>query len=153
MGIVSAHGRSHPGINSKIFSPSGGSPGIGFAIPGSLARMVVEQIIKNGEVTRGWLGIEPQDLTAEAAQALAPALENSGGALIGALVRKGPANRAGIRTRDIVVAIDGKATRDTPVLLARIAELEPGSTCKVTVGRERRLVDVDVTVARRPRAP
>jgi serine protease DegQ len=183
MGIVSALGRSHLGINrfedfiqtdaainpgnsggalvdtagnliginSTIVSQSGGSLGIGFAIPVSLARTVLEQIIKNGEVTRGWLGIEPQDLTVETAQALA--LENSGGVLIRTLVQNGPADRAGIRARDIVVAIDGKATRDTPVLLARIAELEPGSTCKVTVWRDRKLVDVDVTVAKRPRAP
>jgi serine protease DegQ len=182
MGIVSALGRSHLGINrfedfiqtdaainpgnsggalvdtsgnliginSTIFSQSGGSLGIGFAIPVSLARTVLEQIIKNGEVTRGWLGIEPQDLTAEIAQALA--LENSGGVLIRTLVQNGPADRAGIRPRDIVLAIDGKATRDTPVLLARIAELAPGATVKVTVWRERRTVDVDVTVGKRPRA-
>ncbi len=184
MGIVSALGRSHLGINrfedfiqtdaainpgnsggalvdtsgnliginSTIFSlsQSGGSLGIGFAIPVSLARNVLEQIIKNGEVTRGWLGIEPQDLTPETAQAVA--LENSAGVLIRALVQNGPADRAGIHPRDVVIAIDGKATRDTPVLLARIAELVPGSTCKVTVWREKKAVDVDVTVGKRPRA-
>ena len=181
MGIVSALGRSHLGINrfedfiqtdaamnpgnsggalvdtsgnliginSTIFSQSGGSLGIGFAIPVSIARTVLEQIIKNGEVTRGWLGVELQDLTVEIAQALA--LENSGGVLIRALVENGPADRAGIRTRDVVVAIDGKATRDTPVLLARIAELAPGATCKVTVWRERKLVDFEVAVGKRPR--
>jgi serine protease DegQ len=182
MGIVSALGRSHLGINrfedfiqtdaainpgnsggalvdtsgnliginSTIFSQSGGSLGIGFAIPVSLARNVLEQIIKNGEVTRGWLGIEPQDITQEIAQALA--LESAGGVLIRTLVQNGPADRAGIRVRDVVIAIDGKATRDTPVLLARIAELTPGATCKVTVWRERKSVDVDVTVGKRPRA-
>jgi serine protease Do/serine protease DegQ len=138
------------GINSTIFSQSGGSLGIGFAIPVSLARTVLEQIIKNGEVTRGWLGIEPQDLTQEIAQALA--LENAGGVLIRTLVQNGPADRAGIRVRDVVIAIDGKATRDTPVLLARIAELAPGASCKVTVWRERKTVEVDVTVGKRPRA-
>jgi serine protease DegQ len=180
MGIVSALGRSHLGINrfedfiqtdaainpgnsggalvdtsgnliginSTIFSQSGGSLGIGFAIPVSLARTVLEQIIKNGEVTRGWLGIEPQDLTQEIAQAL----ENAGGVLIRTLVQNGPADRAGIRVRDVVIAIDGKATRDTPVLLARIAELAPGASCKVTVWRERKTVEVDVTVGKRPRA-
>jgi serine protease DegQ len=111
---------------------------------------VLEQIIRNGEVTRGWLGIEPQDLTQETAQAVA--LENSAGVLIRALVQNGPADRAGIHPRDVVIAIDGKATRDTPVLLARIAELVPGSTCKVTVWREKKAVDVDVTVGKRPRA-
>jgi serine protease DegQ len=181
MGIVSALGRSHLGINrfedfiqtdaavnpgnsggalvdtagnliginSTIFSQSGGSLGIGFAIPVSLARSVLEQIIRTGEVTRGWLGIEPQEVTAEAAQALA--LDSAGGVLIRSLVPSGPADRAGILPRDVVVAIDGKPTRDTPVLLARIAELVPGSTCKVSVWRERKLVEVDVTVGKRPR--
>jgi serine protease DegQ len=181
MGIVSALGRSHLGINrfedfiqtdaavnpgnsggalvdaagnliginSTIFSQSGGSLGIGFAIPVSLARAVLEQIIKTGEVTRGWLGIEPQEITTEIAQSLS--LDNTGGVLIRTLVQSGPADRAGILVRDVVVAIDGKPTRDTPVLLARIAELSPGSTCKVTVWRERKLVDVEVTVGKRPR--
>jgi len=182
MGIVSALGRSHLGINrfedfiqtdaainpgnsggalvdaagnliginSTIFSQSGGSLGIGFAIPVSLARTVLEQIIKDGEVTRGWLGIEPQDLTAEIAQALA--LENGGGVLIRALVKNGPADRAGVQARDIVIEIDGRPTPDTPVLLARIAELTPGATTRVKVWRERKYLDVEVAVGKRPRA-
>ncbi len=181
MGIVSALGRSHLGINrfedfiqtdaainpgssggalvdaagnliginSTIFSQSGGSLGIGFAIPVSLARAVLEQLIKDGEVTRGWLGIEPQELAPEMAQALA--LEG-GGVLIRSLVQSGPADRAGVRVRDIVVEIDGKPTRDTSALLARIAELSPGTVSKVTVWRDRKLVSVDVTVGRRPKA-
>ncbi len=181
MGIVSALGRSHLGINrfedfiqtdaainpgnsggalvdtagnliginSTIFSQSGGSLGIGFAIPVSLARTVLEQIIKDGEVTRGWLGIEPQELTPEIAAALA--LENGNGVLIRALVQHGPADRAGILVRDVVVEIDGKPTRDTPALLARIAELSPGAVSKVRVWREKKWVDVDVTVGKRPK--
>ena len=109
------------GINSTIFSQSGGSLGIGFAIPVSLARTVLEQIIRDGAVTRGWLGLEPQDVTAEIARALA--LESVGGVLIRGIVRNGPADRAGIQVRDVVLEIDGKPTRDTPSLLARIAEL------------------------------
>jgi serine protease DegQ len=136
------------GINSTIFSQSGGSLGIGFASPVSIARTVLEQIIKDGEVTRGWFGIEPQDLTAEIAQALA--LEGGGVAIRG-IVRDGPADRAGIHVRDVVVEIDGKPTRDTPTLLARIAGLPPGSAVKVKVWRDRRMVDVDVTVGKRPR--
>jgi len=136
------------GINSTIFSQSGGSLGIGFAIPVSLARAVLEQIIKHGEVTRGWLGIEPQELTPELAQSLAV---ESSGVLIRALVESGPADRAGIMAKDVVVAIDGKPTRDTPALLARIAELAPGSTSKVSLWRDRKIVDVVVTVGKRPR--
>jgi Do/DeqQ family serine protease len=138
------------GINSTIFSQSGGSLGIGFAIPVSLARTVLEQIIKDGAVTRGWLGLEPQDVTVELARALA--LENVGGVLIRGIVRNGPAERAGIQVRDVVLEIDGKPTRDTPALLARIAELPPGSTVTVKVWRDGKLRGVDVTVARRPQA-
>ncbi len=136
------------GINSTIFSQSGGSLGIGFAIPVSIARTVFEQIIKDGEVTRGWFGIEPQDLTSETAQALAV----EGGVAIRGVVRDGPADRAGIHVKDVVVEIDGKPTHDTSELLARIAELPPGSAAKVKIWRDRRTVDVDVTVGKRPRA-
>jgi serine protease DegQ len=136
------------GINSTIFSQSGGSLGIGFAIPVSIARTVLEQIIKDGEVTRGWFGIEPQDLSAEALQALAL---DGGGVAIRSVVRDGPADRAGIRVRDIVVDIDGKPTHDTVVLNSRIAGLLPGTVTKVKVWRDRRVIDVDVTVGKRPR--
>jgi serine protease DegQ len=138
------------GINSTIFSQSGGSLGIGFAIPVSLARTVLEQIIKDGAVTRGWLGLEPQDVTVELARALA--LENVGGVLIRGIVRNGPAERAGIQVRDVVLEIDGKPTRDTPALLARIAALPPGSTVTLKVWRDRKQQGVDVTVGRRPQA-
>ncbi len=138
------------GINSTIFSQSGGSLGIGFAIPVSLARSVLEQIIRDGAVTRGWLGLEPQDVTAEIARALA--LENVGGVLIRGIVKSGPADRAGIQVRDVVLEIDGKPTRDTPALLARIAELPPGSTVTVKVWRAKTLQGVDVVVGRRPAA-
>jgi serine protease DegQ len=138
------------GINSTIFSQSGGSLGIGFAIPVSLARTVLEQIIRDGTVTRGWLGLEPQDVNAELAQLLA--LENPVGVLIRGIVRNGPADRAGIQVRDVVLEIDGKATRDTPALLARIAELPPGKTVALKVWRDRKLQSVDITVGRRPPA-
>jgi len=138
------------GINSTIFSQSGGSLGIGFAIPVSLARTVLEQIIKDGAVTRGWPGLEPQDVTVEVSRALA--LENVGGVLIRGIVRNGPAERAGIQVRDVVLEIDGKPTRDTPALLARIAELPPGSTVTVKVWRDRKLQGIDVMVGRRPQA-
>ena len=181
MGIVSALGRSHLGVNrfedfiqtdaainpgssggalvdtagnligvnSTIYSQSGGSLGIGFAIPISLARAVMEQLIQDGEVTRGWLGIEPQELPADLAQALGP---DGGGVLIRSLVPGGPADKAGILPKDVVTEIDGKAVRDTPALLARIAELSPGAATKVTVWRERKTVTAEVVVGRRPKA-
>jgi serine protease DegQ len=138
------------GINSTIYSQSGGSLGIGFAIPVSLARSVLGQIIKDGTVTRGWLGIETQDVTAEVARALA--LESASGVLIGGIVRNGPADRAGILPRDVVLELDGKPTRDTPVLLARIADLAPGTAVKVKVWRDRKPQEVEITVGRRPQA-
>jgi serine protease DegQ len=137
------------GINSTIFSQSGGSMGIGFAIPVSLARTVLAQIIKDGAVTRGWLGVEPQAITREAAQALA--LARTDGVLVRALQRDGPADRAGIQVRDVVVEIAGKPTPDVPQLLARIAELTPGSSAKVKVVRDGRPLDVDVVIAKRPK--
>jgi serine protease DegQ len=123
--------------------------GIGFAIPVSLARTVLAQIIKDGVVTRGWLGVEPQAITREAAQALA--LARTDGVLVRALQRDGPADRAGIQVRDVVLEVAGKATPDVPQLLARIAELTPGSNARVKVFRDGRALDVDVVVARRPR--
>ena len=137
------------GINSTIFSQSGGSMGIGFAIPVSLARTVLAQIIKDGVVTRGWLGVEPQAITRESAQSLA--LARAEGVLVRALQPDGPADRAGIQVRDVVVEIGGKPTPDVPQLLARIAELAPGSNARVKVVRAGKPLDVDVVVARRPR--
>jgi serine protease DegQ len=123
--------------------------GIGFAIPVSLARTVLAQIIKEGEVTRGWLGVEPQALTRETAQALA--LANVDGVLVRALQRNGPADRAGIQVQDVVVDIGGEPTPDVPHLLARIAELKPGTSAKVKVLRDGKPLDFDVVVAKRPR--
>jgi serine protease DegQ len=138
------------GINSTIYSQSGGSMGIGFAIPVSLARTVLEQIIRDGEVTRGWLGIEPQSMTRDLAHSLA--LERAEGVLIRGLQENGPAQRAGVHLRDVIVEIAGRPTPDVPQLLARIAELAPGSSARLKVWREGKPVDVDVTVARRPKA-
>lgn len=135
------------GINTAIYSRSGGSLGIGFAIPVSIARTVLEQIIRDGEVTRGWFGIEPQELPPDVARALAL----DGGVAIRGVVHDGPADRAGIRARDVVLEIDGKPTRDTQALMARIAELAPGSPAHVKLWREQRALDLDVTVGKRPK--
>jgi len=137
------------GINSMIYSETGASTGIGFAIPVSLARSVLEQIIKDGEVTRGWLGIEPQPMTREVAQALA--LDPAEGVLIRGLQRNGPAESAGVLARDVVLEIGGKPTPDVPQLLARIAELPPGSSAKVKLWREGKSVEMDVMVGKRPK--
>jgi serine protease DegQ len=137
------------GINSTIFSQSGGSNGIAFSIPVSLARTVFEQIIKDGEVTRGWFGIDPQPVTEELAHTLA--LTQVEGVFIRSMQRGGPAELAGIKVRDVVVEVSGKPTHTVPQLLARIAELAPGSNANVHLLREGKPVDVDVMVGRRPK--
>ena len=137
------------GINSAFYSQSGGSQGIGFAIPVSIAKTVLEQIIKDGEVTRGWLGIEPQELTPELASTLA--LPGADGVLIRAVLKSGPADRAGVQARDVVLEIDGKATHDVTSLLAQIAALTPGTQTRLKVLRERKSVEVEVTVGKRPK--
>ena len=137
------------GINSAIFSQSGGSQGIGFAIPVSLARNVLEQIIRDGEVTRGWLGIEPQELTPELATAFA--INDANGVLIRSVMKSGPADRAGMQARDVVLEIDGKPTHDVASLLSRIAALTPGSQARLRVLREKKPVELEVTVGKRPK--
>ena len=137
------------GINSTIYSQSGGSLGIGFSIPVSLARNVFEQIVRDGEVTRGWLGIVPQTVTPEIAKALA--INRLDGVVISDMQRGGPAERAGMLVRDVVLEIGGKSTRNVPQLLARIADLPPGSSIKVRVLRDGLDVDIDVMVGKRPK--
>jgi serine protease DegQ len=137
------------GINSVIYSQSGGSQGIGFAIPVTIARNVLEQIIRDGEVTRGWLGIEPQEITPELASALA--LPAADGVLIRAVLRSGPADHAGMLARDVVLEIDGKSTHDVSTLLAQIAALTPGTQVKLKVLREKKPVELEVTVGKRPK--
>ena len=137
------------GINSTIYSQSGGSLGIGFSIPVSLARNVFEQIVRDGEVTRGWLGVVPQAVTPEIAKALA--INRLDGVVISDMQRGGPAERAGMLVRDVVLEIGGKSTRNVPQLLARIADLPPGSSIKVRVLRDGLDVDIDVMVGKRPK--
>jgi len=137
------------GVNSAIFSQSGGSQGIGFAIPVSLARNVLEQIIRDGEVTRGWLGIEPQEVTPEVAVAFA--LREVDGVLIRGVLKNGPADRAGLHVRDMVVEIDGKPTRDGTALLSQIAALTPGHQATLKVLRDNKPLELEVTVGKRPK--
>jgi serine protease DegQ len=124
--------------------------GIGFAIPVSLAQSVNAQINKDVEVKRGRHGVVRQSITRETAQAFA--LSRTDGVLVRSLERDGPAARAGIEVRDVLLEIGGKPTPDVPQLLARIAELRPGTNAKVRLLRAGKTLDVDVVVAKRPRA-
>jgi len=136
------------GINTAIYSRSGGSMGIGFAIPVSTAKHVLESIITTGSVTRGYIGVEPQDITAEMATALK--LPRTSGAMIAGVVRGGPADRAGMVPGDILIGVDGKEVPDTPAMLNLIAQLPPGSPVSLKVLRGSKELDLTVTIARRP---
>ena len=138
------------GINSAIYSQTGGSVGIGFAIPVSTARMVFESIIKHGQVIRGWIGIETQDITPELAESFGLARDK--GAIIAGVVRNGPADKAGLRPGDILLAVGGKPVASTAETLNLIAQLVPGQKATMTVMRKNRESALDVTVGKRPRA-
>ena len=137
------------GINSAIYTRTGGSQGIGFAIPSSLARQVMEQIIEHGTVTRGWVGIGVQDLTPELAESLK--LPKINGALITDVVNSSPADKAGIKPGDVLIGVEGKAVTDYDSTLALISALKPGNTAMLKVMREKTGVDVKVNVGKRPR--
>jgi Do/DeqQ family serine protease len=182
MGIVSALGRSHlgintfenfiqtdaainpgnsggalvdaggnlVGINTAIYSrtPGGASLGIGFAIPVSLARNVMEQIIRTGSVTRGWIGVEVQEITPELAESFdLPAAQ---GTLIAGVVRGSPADRAGVKPGDVLAAIEGRPVQDPQAMLEAVASLPPGKSAKFRLRRDQGDVEVDIVIGTRP---
>ena len=136
------------GINTAIFSRSGGSMGIGFAIPVDTARSVLESLVRDGVVTRGWIGVETRDLTPEFAESFGLPVRE--GVLVTGVLQDGPASQAGVRPGDVVLRIEGKPTPGTVQLLAVVAGLRPASRAVVTVQRGPQALDIPVTVARRP---
>ncbi len=132
------------GINTAIYSPSGGSIGIGFAIPSALAAPVVEQIRDFGHARRGWLGVNIQSVTAEIAESLG--LDKPKGALIASVKEGGPAQVAGIQPGDVVTSFDGKDVLDMRHLPRLVAETPIDKAVKVTVWRKRKEVTLDVKV-------
>jgi serine protease DegQ len=137
------------GINTAIYSRSGGSLGIGFAIPVTTVKTVMESIISTGQVVRGWIGVEPQDITPELAESFG--LNKKSGAIIAGVLKGGPADRAGIRPGDILLAVEGKPVTDTTDMLNLIAQLTPGNKAKMTVLRKSQESTIDVVVGKRPR--
>jgi serine protease DegQ len=138
------------GINTAIYSESGGgSLGIGFAIPAEAAHKIMDQIIATGSVTRGWLGIEPQDITPDLAKAFH--LSEEDGVIIASVLKNGPAWRAGIRVGDIVLELNRKRVYDTIGFLNQIAPLAPGKEVDLTVLRLGKTDHVAVKVGTRPR--
>lgn len=139
------------GINTAIYSRSGGSLGIGFAIPVSTARNVLESIITTGTVTRGWIGVEPQDVTPEIAESFS--LAQKSGAIVAGVLQGGPADKAGIKPGDILMSIDGEDITDTTKLLNVVAQIKPGTPAKVHVVRKGKELDVTVVIGKRPPPP
>jgi serine protease DegQ len=180
MGIVSALGRSHlgintfenfiqtdaainpgnsggalvdafgnlVGINTAIYSRTGGNHGIGFAIPVSSARSIMEQIISSGSVTRGWIGVEAQEITTELAESFN--LPDTDGALIAGIVRSSPADKAGIRPGDVLLAVNGVAVTNPQVMLDLIADLKPEERATFRLRRDRSILELQVRIGKRP---
>lgn len=180
MGIVSALGRSHlgintfenfiqtdaainpgnsggalvdvagnlVGINTAIYSRTGGNHGIGFAIPVSSARSIMEQIIASGAVTRGWIGVEAQEITSELADSFN--LPDTAGALIAGVVRGSPADRAGIRPGDVLLSINGTTVTDPQVMLDLIAGLAPESEARFRLRRDTSIQELPIRIGKRP---
>ena len=137
------------GINTAIYTRSGGSQGIGFAIPASLAKQVMEQVVANGSVTRGWIGIGVQDMTPELVESLR--LPKVQGALIIEVLNDSPAGKAGLKPGDILVAIEAKPVVDQASSLNIIAALKPGSTAMLKVLRDKQAKEIRVSVGKRPK--
>jgi Do/DeqQ family serine protease len=137
------------GINTAIYSRSGGSLGIGFAIPVSTAQQVMEGIIKDGQVTRGWIGVEPRDLTPEIAETFNLPIKE--GVLITGVLQEGPASAGGIRPGDVVVKVANTPVANTSQLLTAVAALKPKTPAIIIVQRGDKAIDLKVTVAQRPR--
>jgi Do/DeqQ family serine protease len=136
------------GINTAIYSRTGGSLGIGFAIPVSTARQVMEALIRDGKVTRGWLGVEQRDLTPDIAQTLNLPVRQ--GVLITGVLQSGPASTGGLRPGDVVVSVAGAPVANSYQLLNAVASLKPKAVAAIGVQRGNQALQVDVTVGQRP---
>ncbi len=137
------------GINTAIYSSSGGSLGIGFAIPIHAAKQIMEQIIQSGSVIRGWLGLSMQDMTQDLAESFG--LDSPIGSLVASVLRDGPADKAGIKPGDILIAVGGKPVKNSSEMLNRVAALSPSDTVTVTVIRNRQEESIQVKVGVRPK--
>jgi serine protease DegQ len=137
------------GINTAIYSRSGGSMGIGFAIPVSTARQVLESIVRDGVVTRGWIGVEPAELSPELMETFG--VKAKRGVLITGVLQNGPAAQAGIRPGDVIVEVGGKQIAAVSELLSQVAALKPGNAAGFRLLRRDETVQVSVTPGVRPK--
>jgi serine protease DegS len=136
------------GINTAIFSQSGGSHGIGFAVPIQLAAEVMQQIVEHGRVIRGWLGITGQNLTAELAESLE--IEFRDGILVSGVLEKGPAGEAGLQPGDVIVRLGRETIADSQQMLKAISSKRPGSPLAITLYRKDRPLEFIAVVGERP---
>ena len=145
--LVDVNGRLI-GINTAIYSRSGGSLGIGFAIPISTVRSVMDQIIKNGSVIRGWIGVEAQEITEELAESFG--LPDTDGALIAGVQRGSPADKGGVKPGDVLLAVADNPVKDPQAMLNLIAALKPGETVAFTFRRQKSPVQLPIQIGKRP---
>ena len=146
------------GINTAIYSRSGGNMGIGFAVPVSTATQIMAALIKDGKVTRGWIGVEPRPLTAEIAESFGIAKDKSTGALpkgvlINGVLQNSPAAKAGIQPGDLILKVAGQVVADVPEMLTRVAALKPGEAASLSIQRSGKLIEIQVTPGTRPVRP
>jgi S1-C subfamily serine protease len=146
------------GINTAIYSRSGGNLGIGFAVPVSTATQIMAALIKDGKVTRGWIGVEPRPLTAEIAESFGIAKDKATGllprgVLINGVLQNSPASKAGIQPGDLILKVAGESVSDVPEMLTRVAALKPGEAASLSVQRSGKLIEIRVTPGTRPVRP
>ena len=139
------------GINTAIYSRSGGSMGIGFAIPVTTAKQVLEDIVKAGKVTRGWIGVEPNDLSPELAETFG--VKASAGVIITGVLQNGPAAKAGVRPGDVITGVGNRRIGNVQELLTTVAGLQPGTATRFALQRGGDKLELDVTPGLRPRTP
>ena len=137
------------GINTAIYSRSGGSMGIGFAIPVSTARLVMEGLVKDGQVTRGWIGVEPNELSPELAETFG--VKARRGVIITGVLQNGPAALAGVRPGDVITAVAATEVANVSELLSAVAALKPGTPSKFRLQRRDEQLTLDVTPGVRPK--
>ena len=135
------------GVNTAIYSPNGGSVGIGFAIPAKVAKETVEQLIANGSVTRGWLGIQLQEVTTEIAAALG--LKETGGVLVSEVLAGTPAAKSGLESGDVILGLGGQDVRSPNDLSRRVASYAPGERVDVRISRDGKVRNLNVTLGQR----
>ena len=139
------------GINTAIYSRSGGNMGIGFAIPINTAKQVMESILTNGSVTRGWIGVEPQNLSKELAESLNLPKDTTG-VLISGVLEGGPADKAGVKPGDVLTQVNDQKVGDVVALLNRIAQTNPGDEAKVALLRKGKSMSLKLQVGKRPKS-